>query len=243
MSPKAQGGKNLYGFPIGIIMLQSAFPRIPGDMGNASTWNFPILYEIVDGASPHKVVAEHDPALLKPFIQAAQKLEADGVRAITTNCGFLAMFQKQMSEAVNVPLFSSTLLMVPFIYSMLPLHKKVGIITINKVTLSDTVLQGAGCSAIPKIIVGLEDEEQFTSTILHNRLVLDIDTCRREHVRVAERLVRSNPDVGAILLECTNMPPYAHAIQHATGLPVFDIVSYVNLIHHALVQREYHGTM
>ncbi len=105
MAEIAYGGKNIYGFPIGILMLSSRLPRIPGDMGNATTWNFPVLYKVVKEASPHKVVREGDPALLTPFINAAKELEQEGVRAITTNCGFLAMFQKEMAAAVNVPVF------------------------------------------------------------------------------------------------------------------------------------------
>ena len=52
----ARGGKTLYGAPLGILMLEANFPRIPGDMGNGTTWPFPVLYRVVSGASPEKVV-------------------------------------------------------------------------------------------------------------------------------------------------------------------------------------------
>ncbi len=243
MNSIAKGGKNIYGFSIGILMLNSQFPRIPGEMGNASTWDFPVLYKVVKGASPQKVVIENDPGLLGPFIKGAKELEAEGVSAITTNCGFLAMFQKEMNEAVNVPLFSSTLMMVPLVYSMIRPDQKVGIMTVNKATLSDKIINGAGCSDIPKVIIGMEEEEEFTNMILEDRLQVDVDKCRAEHVHVARRLVDENPDLGAIVLECTNMPPYSHAIQQATGLPVFDIVTYVNFMQHALVKKVYRGIM
>lgn len=243
MNGIARGGKNIYGFSIGILMLNSQFPRIPGEMGNASTWDFPVLYKVVKGASPKKVVEENDPNLLEPFIQAARELESEGVSAITTNCGFLAMFQKEMNEAVNVPLFSSTLMMVPLVYSMIRPDQKVGIMTVNKATLSDKIIRGAGCADTPKVIVGLEQEEEFTNMILEDRLQMDVDKCREEHVRVARQLVEQNPEVGAIVLECTNMPPYSQAIQQATGLPVFDIVTFVNFAQHALVKKNYQGIM
>ena len=212
-------------------------------MGNAYTWDFPVLYKVVKGASPQKVVAENDPSLLQPFINAAKELEAEGVSAITTNCGFLAMFQKEMNEAVNIPLFSSTLLMIPLVYSMIRPDQKVGVMTVNKSTLSDKIIYGAGCADIPKVIIGMEAEEEFTNMILEDRLQMDVDKCRAEHVNVAKRLVDENPDLGAIVLECTNMPPYSHAIQQATGLPVFDIVTYVNFMQHALVKKVYRGIM
>lgn len=243
MNTIAKGGKNIYGYPIGILMLNSQFPRIPGEMGNASTWDFPVLYKVVKGASPQKVVAENDPDLLTPFINAAKALELEGVQAITTNCGFLAMFQKQMNEAVNIPLFSSTLMMVPMVYNMIKPSQKVGIMTVNKSTLSQKIIEGAGCSHIPKAIIGMENEEEFTNMILEDRLEMDVDKCRAEHVKIAKQLIEENPDVGAIVLECTNMPPYSNAIQKATGLPVFDIVTMVNFVYHALVKKEYFGIM
>ena len=121
--------------------------------------------------------------------------------------------------------------------------KKVGIMTVNKSTLSDGIINGAGCADIPKVIIGMEEEEEFTNVILEDRLQMDVDKCRAEHVHVARRLVDENPDLGAIVLECTNMPPYSHAIQQATGLPVFDIVTYVNFMQHALVKKVYRGIM
>lgn len=239
----AKGGKNIYGFPIGILMLNSRFPRIPGEMGNASTWDFPVLYKVVKGASPKRVVSDGDPKLLEPFIEAAKELEREGVRAITTNCGFLAMFHKEMSAAVNIPVFTSTLMMIPMVYQMLKPGQKVGIMTVNSTTLGDKHFESVGALDIPKAIVGLETEEEFTSAIIEDRLEMDIDKAREEHIRVAKRLVEENPDVGAIVLECTNMPPYSRDIQEATGLPVFDIVTLVNMVHNSVTKPYYEGIM
>lgn len=243
MNGIAQGGKNLFGFPIGILMLNTQFPRIPGEMGNATTWDFPVLYKVVNGASPHRVCIETDPKLLEPFIEAARELEREGVRAITTNCGFLAMFQKEMAAAVNIPVFCSTLMMVPLVYKMLKPDQKVGVITVNSKTLGKRQFEGAGAENIPRVLYGLDSEEEFTWAIMEDRLSMDIDKCREEHIRVAKRLVAENPDVGAIVLECTNMPPYSRDIQRVTGLPVFDIVTFVNMVYHSLVKPCYEGIM
>ncbi len=239
----AKGGKNLYGFAIGILMLNTQFPRIPGEMGNASTWDFPVLYKVVKGASPHRVVREADPTLLEPFINAAKEFEKEGVRAITTNCGFLAMFQKEMAAAVNIPVFTSTLMMVPMAYNMVRPDQKVGIITVNKSALGPKHFEGAGAAGVPVVMAGLENEEEFTSVMLDDRIQMDVDKAREEHIRVARRMVEDNPDVGAIVLECTNMPPYAQDIAEVTGLPVFDIVTLVNMVYHAVVKPGYKGIM
>ena len=158
---EAVGGKNLYGFPIGILMLQSQFPRIPGDMGNATTWDFPVLYKVVTKATPDIVVRKGAPAMLEPFIRAAQELEREGVRAITANCGFLALFQKEMRGAVKVPVFTSSLMQVPLVSMMLNPSQRVGIITIHSKTLTQKHLASVGADRIPHVIYGTEGKRNF----------------------------------------------------------------------------------
>lgn len=244
LSPKVQGGKNFFGFTIGILTLDTCFPRIPGDMVNATTFPFPVLYKRVEGASPHRVVREGDPALLEPFLQAARELEREGVRAITTNCGFLAMFQDQMAAAVRVPVFTSSLMQVPLVHRMLLPGQSVGILTVWGKTLTERHLRGAGIGPeIPLHIAGLETEQEFSRVLIDNLPELDPDLARQEHERVARRLVEQHPDIGAFVLECTNMPPYSHAIQRVTGRPVFDIVSLVKYVHGALTHTPYEGWM
>jgi Asp/Glu/hydantoin racemase len=240
---KARGGKNIYGYPIGILTLETQFPRIPGDMGNATTWNFPILYKIIRTATPDAVVRKGDQRLLELFIAASQELEREGVRAITTNCGFLAMFQKEISSAVSVPVFTSSLMQVPMVYYMLKPSQKVGIITIHSKSLTDKHLSSVGADTIPHVVMGTEGEKEFSRSILNNELDLDVETSRDELVKVAEEMVFEYPEVGAIVLECTNMTPYALDIQEEIGLPVFDIFTLVTMVYHAVVRKRFTGIM
>ena len=94
-SGRVQGGFNQFGFTVGILMLDTQFPRIPGDMGNASTFPFPVRYQRVEGASPDLVVRRGAAGLLPAFVDGAQRLEHEGAGAITTNCGFLVQFQRE----------------------------------------------------------------------------------------------------------------------------------------------------
>ena len=232
---RVQGGYNLYGFSVGILMLDTQFPRIPGDMGNATTFPFPVRYHRVSGASPDLVVRKGSRQLLPAFIEGAQVLEREGVRAITANCGFLAKFQREIAAAVSVPVFTSSLLLVPMVHRMLPPGKAVGILTVDASSLTPDDFDGVGItSGIPVAIAGLETEREFTRVLLGDQLVLDVEAARREHIRVAQRLCAEHPTVGAIVLECTNMPPYRADLQAATGLPVFDIVHLVQMVHTAL---------
>jgi len=232
---RVRGGFNQYGFTVGILMLDTRFPRIPGDMGNAATFPFPVRYHRVSGAAPDLVVRRGAEGLLPAFIEGARQLEREGVGAITTNCGFLVKYQRELAAAVSVPVFTSSLLLVPLVHRMLPAGRRVGIMTVNAATLGAEHLRGAGIgSDIPIAVAGMETEKEFTRVLLGDELELDVETAREEHVRVARRLVGEHPDLGAVVLECTNMPPYAADIQRETGLPVFDIVSLVTLVHAAL---------
>jgi Asp/Glu/hydantoin racemase len=233
---RVRGGFNQYGFTVGILMLDTRFPRIRGDMGNATTFPFPVRYHRVSGADPDLVVRRGAEGLLPAFVEGAKALEHEGVGAITTNCGFLIKYQSQLARAVRVPVFTSSLLLVPLVHRMLPPAQRVGIMTVNAASLTPEHLAGAGIGAdVPLAVVGMETEKEFTRALLDNELELDVDLAREEHIRVARRLVSEHPDVGAIVLECTNMPPYTADIQRETGRPVFDILSLVTMAHHALV--------
>jgi hypothetical protein len=232
---RVRGGFNQYGVAVGILILDTCFPRIPGDMGNARTFPFPVRYHRVAGADPDRVVRQGSDGLLPAFVEGARALEREGVGAITTNCGFLAKFQRELTAAVSVPVFTSSLMLVPLVHRMLPRGQQVGVISVDASSLTQEHLVGVGIGPeVPLVIVGMETEKEFTRVLLGNELELDVELAREEHVRVARRLVSEHPDVGAIVLECTNMPPYAADIQQATGRPVFDITSLVRLAHDAV---------
>jgi Asp/Glu/hydantoin racemase len=234
-SGRVRGGHNQYGFTVGILMLDTRFPRIPGDMGNAATFPFPVRYHRVPGADPDLVVRRGAEGLLPAFVDGARQLAREGVGAVTTNCGFLVKYQDALAAAVAVPVFTSSLLLVPLVHRLLAPGRRVGIMTVNAPALRAEHLRGAGIGdEVPLAVAGLEGEKEFTRVLLDNELELDVDAARAEHIRVARRLVDEHPDVGAIVLECTNMPPYAADIQQETGRPVFDIVSLVTLVHGAL---------
>ncbi len=224
---KVQGGKALYGASVGILMLEARFPRIPGDMGNATTWPFPVHYRIVRDASPDRVVRKRAEGLLDAFVDAAQSLVADGVDGITTNCGFLSIFQNELAEAAGVPVAASSLMQVQTVNAILPRRKRAGILTISGSTLTPAHLEAAGVP--PDTPIGTtEGGREFTEAILGDAPELDVEASRRDNVDAALDLVGNNPDLGAIVLECTNMTPYAADIRAATGLPVYSVLSFVS---------------
>ena len=222
---RVKGGKPLYGASVGILMLDARFPRIIGDMGNALTWPFPVHYKIVRNASPDRVVRGQAKNMLENFIEAGRELVADGVDGITTNCGFLALYQQELSHALQVPVATSSLMQVAMVNSLLPAGKKAGILTISASSLTPAHLAAAGVPNTTPIAT-TEGGQEFTRAILDSEAEMDIAAAHRDNIDAAIQLAK-DPSVGAIVLECTNMVPYAAAIRAATGLPVFSIYNFI----------------
>ncbi|WP_149538730.1 aspartate/glutamate racemase family protein [Siccirubricoccus phaeus] len=223
----ARGGKSIYGAPLGILMLEARFPRIPGDMGNGTTWPFPVLFRVVRGATPERVVVQGAPGLLAPFIEAARDLVDLGAEAITTNCGFLSLFQRELAEAVAVPVATSSLMQVPWVQATLPPGKRVGVVTVNKSGLTPRHLEAAGVP-LDTPIAGTEGGREFFRVLIKAETQdMDVVLAEQDILDAGRALVAAHPEVGAIVLECTNMPPYAAALQDALGLPVYDIYSMI----------------
>ena len=234
----AWGNKTLYGARVGILMLETRFPRIPGDMGNAETWPFPVLYKVVPGASPRRVVCEKAKGLLDAFLAAAAELVRLGADGITTTCGFLSLYQRELAAHVGVPVATSSLMQIPFIERVLPEGKRVGIITVSAADLTEEHLRAAGAdSATP--VFGTDGGSEFTRVLINDEERLDVAAAERDIIAAGEELVAKHDGIGAVLLECTNMVPYARALSLRLRLPVFSIYTFVTWFHSGLVPRDF----
>lgn len=236
----------IYGHSIGIIMLNCSFPRIPGDIGNATTFNFPVLYKVVRDAPIQKIINERDEKYLQPFISAARELERDGVKAITTSCGFLAIFQQVLSQAVKVPLFSSSLLQVPLVYQMVGRRGKIGILTADSRLLSEDHFIAVGWSSkvIPIGIASMHQCEEFNKGLFlkgQGPPEMDVSKIEAEAVAVVKKLMIEERDIRALVIECTNFGPFASVIQKETGLLIFDIVTLTKMVHEAAMRTVFTG--
>src|SRR5215510_8842667 len=234
----AWGGKTLYGARVGILMLETRFPRIPGDMGNAATWPFPVLYKVVPGASPSRVVCDRADGLLDAFLSAAEELVQLGADGVTTTCGFLSLYQREIAAHVGVPVATSSLMQIPFIERVLPPGKRVGVLTVSAVNLSEQHLVAAGADpATP--VVGTEGGSEFSRVMINDEERLDVAAAERDILAAGEALVATHEGIGAVLLECTNMVPYARALSERLRVPVFSIYAFVNWFHSGLVPRDF----
>lgn len=233
-----RGGKTIFGATVGVMMLDTQFPRIYGDIANANTWPFPIQYRIVKGASPDIVVRKKAEGLLEGFIQAGKDLVAHGADGLTTNCGFLALIQDKVRNAIDVPVATSSLMQVPMVNNMLGNDRRAGIITISKEHLTDEHLRLANVP-LDTPIIGTEGGREFTHKILDDLPEIDFSLCLEDLKDAARDMVNNHKDVGGIVLECTNMAPYAAAIRKITKLPVYSIYTHICWLQSGLVPRRF----
>ncbi len=221
-------------------MLETRFPRIPGDIGNPATFPFPVLYEVVPGASAARVVHDQAHGLIDAFVAAGRRLIDRGAAAILTSCGFLVLHQAALAEALPVPVATSSLLQVAMADQLLPTGRRAGILTISAADLGPAHLRAANARADTPI-GGLPRDSHFASVFLGNRPTLDRETAEAEVLAAAGELRRRHPEIGALVLECTNMGPYAAALARETGLPVLDVTTLAGWLHRGLVPQA-HGT-
>jgi len=210
---------------IGILLLDTIFPRLLGDVGNPKTFPFPVIYEKVQGAIPMRVVKERDGCLLPSFIEGAKALERRGVKAITTSCGFLAIWQKEIASAVDIPVFTSSLLQVPWAYQITGRRGRIGVLTADVSSLTEVHFQGVGAAGIPMVVRGLNPKGEFYRVYIGNNPNIDVSKAGREMVAEASALMNEHPDISGLVLECANMPVFGKAVRDTVNVPVFDIVT------------------
>ncbi len=208
---------------VGVIMLDTRFPRPPGDIGNPETFGGRVMFEIVPGAEANRVVraGAPDPALLAPFLTARDRLVRAGAGLVTTSCGFLIRFQEALAKGCPVPVVTSSLTTLPALAAR---YGRVGVITIHAGRLTQDYLAAAGAAAETPI-EGTESGSEITRKLLGDAPDLDLATAERDVVEAGLRLKARVPGLAAVLLECTNMPPYRAALAAALSLPVFDILT------------------
>lgn len=230
--------RTIHGASIGILMLETHFERFVGDVGNARTWPFPVHYRIVKEATPDRVTRAEGPGMLDEFKAAADDLVAAGVDGIATTCGFLALYQAELARHCAVPVATSALLQVPTVARILPRGRRPAIVTFSAEGLTRHHLEAAGVDpATP--IVGMPAGSEFQRSIRQGDPTMPFETLRREVLAVAAEAAHTAPDIGAIVLECTNLTPYSRDIAKATGLPVFDVVTLVHWLHRSLVPERF----
>jgi hypothetical protein len=247
---KSRKDHRCYGMGLGIIILDDVYPGFPGDVRNASAFPFPIQYEIADGVDIWALVHEADKSpCLAPIQRAAKKLEKMGCRAIAAECGYFAYFQKAIAAYVHVPVFMSSLLQVPLAQQLIGPDKVVGILVAREKQMTDAHLEAVGIRVGSNYIITGAEEEDRCPEFSHlwykpertDPPGADYAQAERDFVRVAVEFYQAHPNMGAMLLECTGMQPFARAVQREIDIPIFSWGTLLDYAYSVVVHRDYYG--
>lgn len=238
----AHPGAIAHGYSIGMLCAQWNVPFVPGDLNNPNTFDFPMRYLEVEGVSGAEILRGTGDRHVDLLIAAAQRLETEGVRAITSNCGFMAIFQEAVAASVKIPVFLSSLMQLPMATAMVGPHQRVGVLAANSAAVTPSLLRAVGVSDPLGVAVhGLENHEHFHQVVLDETGQMEPERFAADVLDGALELHENTPDLGAIVLECSDLPAYSAAIHQATGLPVFDWATFIDYVHRAVVPRSYAG--
>lgn len=241
--------RHCYGMGLGIIILDEMYPGFPGDTRNASAYPFPIQYEIAEGLDGKELLFQaNKSSFLAPIEKAAKKLEKIGCRAIAGECGYFAYFQKDITRCVNIPVFMSSLLQVPLAQQLIGDDRVVGILVFSKKVLSDKHLEAVGVRSNSNYAIeGILESDRCPEL---TNLYMSPDPLSRsacyekieaELTELAIDFYQRYPNMGALLLECSGMQPFARSIQQAIDLPVFSWGTLLDYAYSVSVHRDYYG--
>jgi len=245
---KARKDYRCYGMGLGIIILDDVYPGFPGDVRNASAYPFPIQYEIAEGVDIQALVHEEDKSpCLEPIKRAAKKLENMGCRAIAAECGYFAYFQKEIAGYVDVPVFMSSLLQVPWAQQLIGPDKVVGILVAREDRLTPAHLKAVGIQPGSNYVVtGAEGRCPEFEHLWYEPKRTDppgayYDKAEREFLEVAVDFYQTHPNMGAMVLECTGFQPFARALQREIDVPIFSWGTLLDYAYSVVVHRDYYG--
>ncbi len=224
MSREVHGGFASYGQVAGILMTESTIPRVPGDPGHAETFPFPVRYGVVRGFPFEDLVACRKDRV-ELVVQAARRLQDQGVRFVAADCGLFSLFQAEVADQLEVPFLGSPLSLIPLISAFLPGSRKIGLITGDTRILKDEHLQAAGADRSRLAVRGMEESPEFQRVVMDREESLDVEAMRRGVVDAARGF--SGESLGAVVLECTNLVTFREDVQRLLRVPVFDMVSLI----------------
>lgn len=237
-------GQLISGHTVGILVQDVHYPLLPGNVVNGYTYDFPVRFEIVPGANQARMHTG-DSTLVPDLVATAKKLELEGCRAVCAACGYFGHFQKGVADQVDIPVYLSSIVQIPWIRVGLKEGQKIGVLCADRKNLTEDLF--AACSVSKDdydrcCIAGAGHLPEF-SALLERRGHFDNGILRQELIDLAKGLVAENPDIGAILLECSDMPPYSADIQRELALPVYDFITMIKYVHSVVAQRPYYGFM
>ena len=235
---KIQTGYPFYGHNVGVLVLSTVTPRVPGDAGHAASFSYPVRYEVVRGGFADLI--EGGPEIKAALLEAGQRLTARGIRAIVGDCGMMSLYQDCLGAELGVLFAGSSLCQIPLLWQLMGRRGEIGIITGHSGLLGERHLRASGWTEeIPLVIQGMQEEAHFSEIVIHGGLDLDVDRMRRDVLAAGEKLRARAKDLRGVIFECSNLASYSADLRELLEVPVFDTISAANLVAYGVEPPRY----
>jgi len=244
---RQQAGEPYAGCSIGVLVMDLWYPKVPGNVANSCTYDYPVSFKVISQEDCNTwELMKGDPRVLEPIIEKLREFEREGVRAVACACGYFARFQKELAASVNIPIWTSSLIQLPWIKIGLKDDQKIGIICAIEELADGNLFNAIGIEADRLVIKGMSknmDKMSGFEGIMNNAGPLDNGLLADQMAALAREMVEQHPEIGAFLIECSDLCPYSLDVQKAVSLPVFDFITMINWMHQGVSQKRYYGIM
>jgi len=176
------------------------------------------------------IVIRGDASLEDECVAAARRLVKRGASVISADCGFFLRHQAALSAAVDVPVVTSSLLLIPGLLRQLAPRKKLAVLSVDARYCTVDLFGIENPMDRARVVVGGIEDGQYVQNALARPFVqTDIEQIEKEVAACIEQLRTRHPEIVMLLLECTGFPCVATAIRRRTRLPVYDITDLCRL--------------
>lgn len=225
--------RRYYGVNIGLILSDVLLHRPVGDSGNARSYDYPVAFTTAYGADTGTLLYKKGEGLLPIYIEAGRSLLDQGVRAVSTSCGFTAILQEELADELDGVVASSAMLQIPFALRMLGKDKHLGVIAANAATITDEHFRGVGVTEDQQrrlYVTGLEHTEFLYPFLTTGKSDFDLERGSKEMIDIADQALEDDPAISGFILECTGLPPYSDVLRQRYELPVWDVLTMLNWV-------------
>jgi len=213
---------------LGIMILDRRYRLVPGNAGRQSTYDFPVEIRKIEGLfNPPSPPVRNELGELsedaKKFLLTAQELERSGVSAIMSSCGFFSLMQCEANSAVKIPVYTSPLMLIPIVQTLIPTEARIGLLTLFKEYLTHQYFRGIYGIDMDRIVFSdMSKAHEFRRMINQDSPSVNEGELKYEVIKAALDLAQKGNDIEAIVVECSDMTPYSEEIRRLTKLPVYD---------------------
>lgn len=229
-----------YPIPImGILAWDNELDQIPGNLIHPETFSFCVEIIKVPGACYNSVVVNPDSNIISEFIKSAKILESKGVKYIISTTGLSVIFQKYIANSVNIPVFTSALLLIPLISNMFNENTTIGIITVDINHLTNDHLKSSGITNERLCIVDIQNTDEFIKLAIDPQKIENKDKFKNEIVNIASGLVDSNKNIKSIVIEVSGICAFSGSIREKLNIPVFDIIEFSYMLNNSYLANRW----